>query len=254
MRNFEREIKKANELAQQYLDANPHLSLAQYRLASVIESFATQFHYVDDFMFAKIRDETILGHSLSDELGTTIMLNDILDYKNSDPRTGFTGAHELGHVVLGHTQETFTTTKSISSAEVNEFEVRANVFAGNLVLPFNVFKAQISEFYHSRQIAAVSKVSLKVIEIRVREILQRRFLMASNQVDIITEEYMSATDKYSVSQTTFFELMTSYSKVMMQIKLPFWSYTRVAPAFKNVAIHIFQRHYNINKNSNLSYS
>ncbi|QYU58166.1 ImmA/IrrE family metallo-endopeptidase [Weissella confusa] len=117
MRNFELEIKKAGVLAQQYLDANPHLSLAQYRIAAVIESFATHFNYVDDFIFARIRDETILGHSLSDELGTTIMLNSILDYSSHDPRTGFTGAHELGHIVLGHTLETFTTTKSISSAE-----------------------------------------------------------------------------------------------------------------------------------------
>ncbi|WP_349551346.1 ImmA/IrrE family metallo-endopeptidase [Leuconostoc pseudomesenteroides] len=147
MKSFENEIEKATELSKQYRELTRHNSLATYNISKSIDALVRNIDLDLEIYFFSFMDKRILGHSMTDKFGTTITLNTLLEYKNNDPRTGFTLAHELGHVVLGHPL-------GISFPDLNSvkgYERSANVFAANLLMPFEVIVSQIQEGFTQKE-------------------------------------------------------------------------------------------------------
>lgn len=77
-----------------------------------------------------------------------LLYNDTIDNKE---RIRFTIAHELGHYILKHNEETDKTTLSrytLTEDEYNVFEKEANFFAKHLLVPFPILGNYVM-FFHS---------------------------------------------------------------------------------------------------------
>ncbi|MBS9334982.1 ImmA/IrrE family metallo-endopeptidase [Fructobacillus sp. M1-13] len=213
MSNYEEVIKKADSYSKifqtKYMGSK---DLSQYALSMQADSFANvvidEIGHVD---FFKFNNEDLLGFAFSDEYESTIVINERLHYKNQDVRLGFTIAHEIGHVVLGHPiSKTFTISESLYD-ETNHYEFEANTFAANLLLPFNVFCRQINKGFHLKQISAASKISKSVVTNRIKSILSRRFLLSEEDVNFIYEEYAQCNNKYSVKKSMLHRMLDQYN-------------------------------------------
>ena len=70
--------------------------------------------------------------------GPTIYINDRIHYR---PRRRFTVAHELGHVILGHSLDRAQNRTRESDSGLSPLEVQANIFARDLLMPACILAA-----------------------------------------------------------------------------------------------------------------
>lgn len=163
MSKKENVIAQADGISKQVISIN-HVDISrkpisQYKITPSIDSVIhVLIKSIDELVFAKLPDENFLGFSVRDEYGTSICINKILEDKN-DVRRGFTIAQEIGHCILDHPiDQSYTVNKNIYSS-TQKYEREANIFASNLLLPFNVLLEQIQKGYFLTQISKVSQIS-----------------------------------------------------------------------------------------------
>lgn len=181
----------------------------------------------------------ILAHASQEPDGLTmIAYNTILD-EPWDPRKQFTLCHELGHILLGHPiNEIFVLDTSVHGTQLHKYEIEANIFAGNLILPINVFLSQIGKGYHKRQIAKVSQVSTRVIEVRIEEILQRRFLLSDAYVSFVLDNYLKADSNAEVKNTVLYKLFQIYNLYLNNYDFTYADYYEASSGFSEIAANI----------------
>nr|DAD79175.1 MAG TPA: IrrE protein [Siphoviridae sp. ctKvA22] len=100
-----------------------------------------------------------------------IFINDKI--KNR-PRRRFTLAHELGHAIMNHNTDTIHYRNSEFDNESNPFELQANVFARDILMPATVLAAL--DIHTPEEIMALCDISYQSAKIRAErlELLYRR--------------------------------------------------------------------------------
>jgi Zn-dependent peptidase ImmA (M78 family)/transcriptional regulator with XRE-family HTH domain len=92
-----------------------------------------------DVFIEPYTDDPLSGAAITDRSFPLIFVNS--DY--SLPRSMFTMAHELGHILAGHVDDTITLDRELSGS--NNDERMANAFAANLLMPEDRIREEIKE-------------------------------------------------------------------------------------------------------------
>jgi hypothetical protein len=127
IRNFARDLRKKLEIDHRY---SPDLYEILHRLHKVLPKFKLKEVEDADLPFAEAK-----AHCESGILQVTKSTLVALD-KYGDPRARWTAAHEIGHIVLGHTGRRFRKrpNEPITDKE-KQFETEADVFASEFLSP-----------------------------------------------------------------------------------------------------------------------
>lgn len=125
--------------------------------------------------------------------------------------------------------------KTIHDVQSHEYEIEANIFAANLILPINVFMSQIARGYYSRKISAISQVLKQVIEIRIIEIPQRGFLLSDAYVSFVLRDYLNANNRDEVKHTILYELFNIYNLFLNQEGYRIFDYFKASTEFADIA-------------------
>lgn len=116
-------------------------------------------------------NDTFTGDGFSTIVdGRLIVYYNDTDYPTSRQR--FTLAHELGHCLLGHLKfgKTYNRNSEIDFKGIDMFELQANVFARDLLMPATVLHSlNVSS---STEISRLCNVSLQSVEIRYARLLE----------------------------------------------------------------------------------
>lgn len=154
----------------------------------------------------------ILGHTLKDNLGTTVMVNANISDTN---RKNFTKAHELGHILM-HSDalsEHIPDTKSSITNYGNKqngnqsMEFEANFFAANLLLPFNVLKFDVISGYCVTAIKYKSGVSAELIKWTIVDFLEITYEVHEYDALLIAQEFIHCFENRKVRQTKLFKII-----------------------------------------------
>lgn len=162
-----------------------------------------------DLIKFHFRSKIILGHSIIDDLGPSIMVNDSIDDQN---RFNFTLAHELGHHIMHknilinaslYDLKDDLKNKSLTSP----LELQANAYAANLLLPYNVLEAQLVTGYSAYEIKHSSGVSIETIKYRVKDFLTNYFYLDSPTASLIAENFITAYNRRTAYNTILKDLI-----------------------------------------------
>lgn len=176
--------KTATELLKEYrIDLNPPINISSLIEKLGIYTIATEFDEIEDSK--KIEYGSILGATFSNGEELSIF------YKKSDSlhRKKFTIAHELGHCCYdcpnnetSHIEYRLLPFSNLTKEEL-EKEKRANIFAGELLIPYNSLKEQ----YNKMIIPSLSELS-KIFDISTSVMAARLdYLKLPYYKDSITE-------------------------------------------------------------------
>lgn len=141
-----------------------------------------------DFSEIDLTDR-ILGAMIADETNLALLYRQ----GESKNRSRFTLAHELAHCCLAHLDD-----KTMPYVEyrhegktTDEDEIKANIFAGELLVPLKELRMVLSKYYpdtmpHSSKLAEMFAVSVNVMEERLRY-LQIPYVDEYNRKNICLE-------------------------------------------------------------------
>lgn len=151
--------------------------------------------------------EKILGHTMKDELGISVMINNNLD----GPRKNFTLAHEVGHLLM-HVEDTIKveTNDTISGNKSTEdIEKEANAFAAKLLLPDKVLVNQILSNYSITAISNISKISKEAIYWRIVGYAIDNLYLEYSLALKFADEYKNTHANSEVSNTSIHYLINT---------------------------------------------
>lgn len=178
-------------------DQNHHKSLVDYDASKYIVPFLEDRGL---YMEIPFRNKIVLGHSLTDELGTTTMINQNIATLE---RKIFTQTHELGHHVLD--PELLENNSEINiltedPIELNKSaEVRANTFAAHLLLPDDVLNALMLEKRSKKQIKMTQHISYETLSYRLIYFLTNLYHLPQKLSKDMVNEFMD----YSASNSLY---------------------------------------------------
>jgi len=101
----------------------------------------------------------------TDSEGSTLLF----DPSNSENRKRFTIAHEIGHFMLDHTQHGWCKRQEGTSRDPKESE--ADEFAGELLMPLKLFKADLNRGMHVDDLAKKYVVSKSAAGVRASKLI-----------------------------------------------------------------------------------
>jgi Zn-dependent peptidase ImmA (M78 family)/transcriptional regulator with XRE-family HTH domain len=129
----------ATALADWALKALPTPSQASgdLRLSAIAD--AIEQHLKVDVLIERYRGDQLSGAAITDESFPLIFVNS----DHPHPRSLFTLAHELGHVLARHQGEAITLDGDLTST--SDSERMANAFAASYLMPTDVIRAEIEE-------------------------------------------------------------------------------------------------------------
>lgn len=166
---------------------------ASYHFNNIIEEY-------DAFYLECKMPDSILGHTLKDNLGTSIMVNESL----RGGRKNFTIAHEIGHLILHAEQNNKVETHSTISTNDNDnspLEVEANSFAAHFLLPDDVLMYQILSNFSLTAITNISGISKKAIYWRIVNFLKDNIGVNHNLALAWAEEYKCTHKNADIGNT-----------------------------------------------------
>ncbi|MBO0412457.1 ImmA/IrrE family metallo-endopeptidase [Enterococcus hulanensis] len=169
-------------------DLNHHKTLVDYDASKYIIPFLEDRGL---YMEIPFRNKVVLGHSLTDELGTTTMINQNIATLE---RKLFTQAHELGHHILDpellkHNSEINILTDD--PIELNKSaEVRANTFAAHLLLPDDVLNALMLEKIAKKRIKMRQHVSYETLGYRLISFMTGIYHLPQKLSEEMVNEFM----------------------------------------------------------------
>lgn len=176
--------KTASELLKEYkMDTTPPINISDLIEKLGIYTIATEFDEIEEAQ--KIEYGSILGATFSNGEDLNIF------YKKSDSfhRKKFTIAHELGHCCYdcpnnesSHIEYRLHPFSNLTKIDL-EKERKANIFAGELLIPYNSLKEQYSKMI----IPSLSELS-KIFDVSTSVMAARLdYLKLSYYKDSITE-------------------------------------------------------------------
>lgn len=145
---FDQPIRLAYNIYREYY-SKLGFDAMKYRCdAMLITLLSTLDIRLDSYPFKK---EHFCGMLVLDEYETTIVYNS----NHSPERRNFTIAHELGHFLLHRNKQSQFVDRADNMLDntINEFEMQANAFAAELLLPESVINLMLSYSYSFFRIA-----------------------------------------------------------------------------------------------------
>jgi Zn-dependent peptidase ImmA (M78 family)/transcriptional regulator with XRE-family HTH domain len=142
----------ANRLADWAAKALPTRAYGDQRLAALADVIEQQLKI--DVLIDSYPNDSIAGAAVTHETFPLLFVN------SAYPRTRclFTLAHELGHVMARHTDETITFDRDMSGS--TDSERMANAFASNYLMPAEVIASAIEE--RGRQLATLMQLTYRL--------------------------------------------------------------------------------------------
>lgn len=180
-------IKEAIVTAEQVFLKNSNFirDLMSYRCDLVLMNIIVNENiYLEPYPFKK---EDLCGMLIIDEYEKTLVYN-----KNQTcERRNFTIAHELGHYFLHRDKEVHFAdrTKDILEASLNRFEMQANVFASQLLLPNFIIFNLLSNDLHYYQIKKKVQVSNEALYWRLVNYLINNYNLNNNTARKVVSEF-----------------------------------------------------------------
>lgn len=191
----------------------PNRDLVEYNanlwLRKIIEELDVEL------MSSPFKNKNILGHSMIDELGASIMINDNIGDIN---RKNFTIAHEVGHHIMHKSTLKLGGLYDLEGDLDNDLNLRpleaqANVYAASVLLPYDVLEAQIVTDYTIYDIRRSSGISVDAIRYRVIDFLYFYFHIDTASALLIIEEYKNCHSKSQVHNSTLRDLIYSSTPI-----------------------------------------
>lgn len=170
--------------------------------------------------------DSILGHTLKDNLGTSIMINKKL--KNG--RKNFTTAHEIGHLILhSDNNHEVETSKTLATTDKNfsPLEVEANTFAAHLLLPDDILMYQVLSNFSLTAITNTSKISKDSIYWRIVNFLKDNVGVNHNLAMDWAEEYKYTHKNADVGKTMLAYQMGKYNIRNFDMYKDYYSKSRI---------------------------
>ncbi|MEI3162167.1 MAG: ImmA/IrrE family metallo-endopeptidase [Lachnospirales bacterium] len=160
---------------------------------------------------AKLNDITILKYSDSKKelSGDGFSLNvngvNVIYYNDKKPkaRIRFTLTHELGHCLLGHLRlgKTYNRNSELDYADMDVYEMQANVFARDLLMPATVLHSlDIKSFEDISRICNVSEQSAKIRYERLLELEKRNMFNRHPLEKQVYKQFQKYIDNYKSSR------------------------------------------------------
>ncbi|WP_144511522.1 ImmA/IrrE family metallo-endopeptidase [Bacillus sp. FJAT-22090] len=171
------------------------------------ERIYKQYHYskinpdkfrCDLLLMHIISDEDIFieSHSFSTDLCGMLVLDEyektiVYNSNQSQERRNFTIGHELGHYYLHRDKKSqfADRTKDMLNNSISTFEMQANAFASQLLLPNLIVHKMISNGYHFYQIKRQAQVSDQALFWRLVNYLCNIHEIAKDQAKVIVNEF-----------------------------------------------------------------
>lgn len=192
-----RSINAARYLEKWIKDLNHHKTLVDYDASKYVVPFLEDRGL---YMEIPFRNKIVLGHSLTDGLGTTTMINQNIATLE---RKIFTQAHELGHHILD--PELLMNNSEINiltedPIELNKSaEVRANTFAAHLLLPDDVLNALMLEKRSKKHIKMTQCISYETLSYRLNSFLKSIYHLPQRLSEDMVSEFMD----YNLSDSLY---------------------------------------------------
>ncbi|MGK5510502.1 ImmA/IrrE family metallo-endopeptidase [Brevibacillus formosus] len=155
---------------------------------------------LDNYPFKK---EHFCGMLVLDEYETTIVYNS----NHSSERRNFTIAHELGHYLLHRNKQIVDRAENMLDNSINEFEMQANSFAAQLLLPESVVNLMIGYRYSFFRIAKSTHTSYDCLKWRLVSYLMRNFSIGRKDSIDIVEAYRQDSDRKLHADSVFFKII-----------------------------------------------
>lgn len=170
------------------------------------------YELTDAYLEYPFKSKNILGHTLKNELGLTVTINQNID---DNSRKLFTSAHELGHVVLHkNLMPTFDFTNIENNIDLSYVEQQANWFAANLLLPTQVLYAHIIEYHTIKQIKRFSGISMESAKYRIDAVLTKKYwIQHPTLIDAIIKDYLECDSAQSVKSSMLYTLFLKGNKL-----------------------------------------
>jgi len=170
-------VKEAKKLYERLFDADRVIWTGQYvtDLEKVLDDldigviradFSKEFNNID-----RIRNNNVSGFLFKNKGKHTIFMN--TNTSESAKRQRFTLAHEIGHFCLGHSEDndTYFRPQDInSSSGKDEYEVSANAFAAELLVPEKLIKNLYEVGQSTKLLSEIFNVSEDVIKHRIKNL------------------------------------------------------------------------------------
>ncbi len=183
-------LSAATALSHEVQRMAPHKSLAQYDASPFLISWIEEYGLYMEYPF---RQGCILGHSWTDNLGTSTMVNSLI----KDPqRKIFTQAHELGHQILHATllrnNPPVDLLPSGIRTPANGVEAEANRFAAHLLLPDDVLNADMREGNSRHYMKYQHHISYETLGYRIEDFLEENAKLSDEQAAFLSRSFMNS--------------------------------------------------------------
>lgn len=153
------------------------------------------------------KTKVILGHTLKDHLGLSVMINKNID---DSSRKLFTQAHELGHIIMHQDflRESFLDfEKDINEANSDMLEHEANWFAANLILPVQVAYTHVMEKHTAKQIRFFTGLSVQSTLFRLKNILKKVYwFQEESLIEQIVKQYSNCNHMSEVESSELYKI------------------------------------------------
>jgi hypothetical protein len=115
-----------------------------------------EFDLRTDINLGYLQDERVLGKTIPND--RIILIDPSINQESKDPRYTFTFSHEIGHAIMhSKNKQYFRCTNSSISNEKDLFEVQANIFAQNLIMPYPLVKYRLYKYYRKENFIYTGK-------------------------------------------------------------------------------------------------
>ncbi|HBZ80949.1 MAG TPA: hypothetical protein DEP07_11250 [Brevibacillus sp.] len=205
---FDEPIRLAYNMYIDYYARNGYDALKYRCDAMLVTLLSAQNIRLDNFPFKK---ENFCGMLVLDEYETTIVYNS----NHSPERRNFTIAHELGHYFLHRNKQSQFVDRADNMLDntINEFELQANAFAAELLLPESVINLMIGYRYSFFKIARSIRASYECLRWRLVSYLMTKYSLGRKDSINIVDAYRADSDRKIHLDSVFFKIIFPGTKI-----------------------------------------
>ncbi len=163
----------------------------KYMKMNDIKASNYSYHSFFDYMTDKL-DIAVMAHTLHNDIAGLSIKDkhghSSISYQSTHHlhRQNFTKCHELGHFLLEHEGNIFTSSKDTDSL----IELEANIFAAQLLAPDIVLLAKITiENKSFQDIIRDMELSNEALQIRLKQLLSDKSTLYPSEIEMIITDY-----------------------------------------------------------------
>ncbi len=175
------------------------------------------YHSFFDYMTDKL-EIAVLPHNLHNDIAGLSIKDkhghSSISYQSTHHlhRQNFTKCHELGHFLLEHEGNVFTSSKDTNSL----IEIEANIFAGQLLAPDIVLYGKIvKDNLYFQELVKDLEISPEALSLRLSDLLSYQSNLTDNEIKVVIQDYLTRknTDLLDALQHIEQKIITSYQLV-----------------------------------------